>query len=718
MLNKRVYKQKQNLLNNKEEKIIIKENSKGITLVSLVVTIILLLLLSTISIQALTNQGLFEKTNMAELENKRGQITEWLSLKLYETQSENYNKTEEEIIELTRQNVEKNKSQLEKIGKNVNIDSEISTEEDGEQVGPYFYVVVDKDIYKVSMEEQKFIGEDGKLLPIIKLVSISNTSNSITVKLKTSRNEGGKLKYYIKEYDASDYTLVKELEDETYTYEGLKQGVKYSVKVVAENANKLTSEVVGEQTTGTVIDLKEGYLEFTSEPSTWTNTDVQVTVKSNIDTKGYQLQTSKDGEKWDNTTVQVFNTNGDIYARLWDGTNYGGSATGNVKNIDKTLPVIVDVISTDNSITFTAEDNESGIVGVKVTTTDIVPSEFSIVENTKKLNNKVISGLSRDTTYYVWVKDAAGNVNEVKSIKTKNILISNNINKVLSTTDNTELRDEKGNKIIVPAGFKIVVDNTTSNATTVDKGIVIEDATVDSTGKATGTNGSQFVWIPVGTITKADDKIVTIDLNRYSFDTNGNPTAQDENVIDKYFSETTSKGNTVAKDINAFKTSATTSGGYYMGRYEARNGLKINTIKGKPVETGMKQSQAAQYSRDMYSSNKFTSDLINSYAWDTAIVFIQNCGTNAKYSRQSTLNWGYAPTTFGTDVDIQCNVYDMASNLMEWTTETSNASDNPCVTRGGRFNYDGDTTSHRGTYSTDYGGNSITGFRPLLYINI
>ena len=233
-----------------------RRSAKGITLIALVLTILFLLILSTISIQALTNTGIFESASEAKLETKRGQIKDWLGLKLVEVQSENYNKTEEEIIELTRQNVEKNKSQLEKMGKNINIDFEISTEEDGEQVKPYFYIVVDKDIYKVSIEEQKFIGEDGKLLPVIKLVSISNTSNSITVNVKTSRNEGGKLKYYIKENDASDYTLVKELEEETYTYEGLKQGIKNSVKIVAENANKLTSEVTGEQT----IEIESVYL--------------------------------------------------------------------------------------------------------------------------------------------------------------------------------------------------------------------------------------------------------------------------------------------------------------------------------------------------------------------------------------------------------------------------------------------------------------------------
>ena len=394
-----------------------RKTARGITIVSLVVTIILLLILSTVSIQGITKTGLFEKANMAKLENKRGQITEWLNLKLYETQSENYNKTAKEIIELTRQNVEKDKSQLEKMGKNVNIDSEISTEEDGEQVGPYFYVIVDKDIYKVSMEEQKFIGEDGKLLPVIKLISISNTSNSITVKVRTSRNEGGKLKYYIKEYDASDYTLVKELEDETYTYEGLKQGVKYSVKIVAENTNKLTSEVVGEQTTGTVIDLKEGDLEFTSEPSTWTNTNVKVTVKANVDTKGYKLQTSKDGKKWDNTTTQICSTNGYVYARLWDGTNYGGTATGNVENIDKTKPQVGSATATTNSITINATDEASGIIGYALTTTNTEPTEFTVVSNRESLE-VTVEKQKQETTYYVWVKDQAGNISEGKTVTT------------------------------------------------------------------------------------------------------------------------------------------------------------------------------------------------------------------------------------------------------------------------------------------------------------
>ena len=84
--------------------------------------------------------------------------------------------------------------------------------------------------------------------------------------------------------------------------------------------------------------------------------------------------------------------------------------------------------------------------------------------------------------------------------------------KVLSTEKNIELVDAKENKIVIPAGFKII-----GEATTVDKGIVIEDATSGATA------GSQFVWVPVGKITKAQVKEIAEqkmpDLNAASIET-------------------------------------------------------------------------------------------------------------------------------------------------------------------------------------------------------
>ena len=297
------------------------------------------------------------------------------------------------------------------------------------------------------------------------------------------------------------------------------------------------------------------------------------------------------------------------------------------------------------------------------------------------------------------------------------------VGKVLSTTDNTEIKDAKNNKIVVPAGFKIV-----NGATTVDKGIVIEDVT------ETATKGSQFVWIPVGTITKSNGTTATITLGRYDFDaTTGKESAYSGSYIEEDANDTPTLkkyGNTIAKNITKFKNSVATNGGYYIGRYEARtatarnaagNALTQITEKGtENVYNYVTQLQAAQLSQNMYNSDKFTSDLINSYAWDTAIVFIQNCGTNTKYSRQNRLNTSLAQTgtnslTDTSKIDVQCNIYDMASNIVEWTTETSGYSSYPCVSRGGYYNDSDYCTSGR-DYNNTSVSSSRVGFRPLLYL--
>ena len=67
------------------EKII---NNKGITLVALVITIIILLILAAISIQALTGSGLFEKTKDAEEKTTKAQLKEEIELAIQEIQIE------------------------------------------------------------------------------------------------------------------------------------------------------------------------------------------------------------------------------------------------------------------------------------------------------------------------------------------------------------------------------------------------------------------------------------------------------------------------------------------------------------------------------------------------------------------------------------------------------------------------------------------------------
>ena len=131
------------------------------------------------------------------------------------------------------------------------------------------------------------------------------------------------------------------------------------------------------------------------------------------------------------------------------------------------------------------------------------------------------------------------------------------------------------------------------------------------------------------------------------------------------------------------------------------------------------QGQAALVSQNMYKNDKYVeSDLINSYAWDTAIVYIQAMG-NANYAnanRDTTGNKSLMNT--GSTGDEKCKIFDMAGNTREWTTEYSTSTYSsgayPCTRRGGGYDGSGSYTSYRyngnATYSYDY-----ISFRPLLY---
>ena len=137
------------------------------------------------------------------------------------------------------------------------------------------------------------------------------------------------------------------------------------------------------------------------------------------------------------------------------------------------------------------------------------------------------------------------------------------------------------------------------------------------------------------------------------------------------------------------------------------------------------QLNAAQVARNMYAENKdangnsvgVESDLVNSYAWDTAIVYIQEMGHTNYANTDSGSNTNLMNT--GETGDVVCNIYDMAGNESEWITETSSYKTNSvyasiCVYRGGNWVEYYTTTRNYGINTTVV-GNSIS-FRSTLYV--
>ncbi len=309
--------------------------------------------------------------------------------------------------------------------------------------------------------------------------------------------------------------------------------------------------------------------------------------------------------------------------------------------------------------------------------------------------------------------------------------------------DTTTITDDLDNPVTVPGGFNIAEDSGTK----VEEGIVIEDS-----------NNNQFVWIPVGeyNVTEEIEKItepdtqdgkLTNELTRRDW--------PDENVVanpilvngddaiagfaasnqdEYYYGE--GNENSVAKDqIDAFKTSANANKGFYIGRHEA--GTEIERIEYSQLTIPLVQAniypyvyvdrdEAKQQAEAMYSGNKYvTSELISSYAWDTALNYI--CQTNEKgYLLATTTDEVYGnmetnnrKKTGEYEADNYSNIHDLLGNCREWTTEYSSctlAGQNSCILRGANYVFSGYCAASR-QYESIGVRYEFDSFRIQLYIN-
>ena len=299
----------------------------------------------------------------------------------------------------------------------------------------------------------------------------------------------------------------------------------------------------------------------------------------------------------------------------------------------------------------------------------------------------------------------------------------------IATAERNEYYDAEADKTAkIPIGFTV---SDKEGETSINGGLVVY-----------APDNSEYVWIPVDGIIGEDGDLNDVNaeniadrkilLGRYVFKSDGTvdttegttPTTLGGQLkissTDSYYytEDTTGKGNTVAtgeKGIDSFIQSVRDNGGYYIARYEASENTSTNKADSKydkTVWTNITQPNASIACQNLYEG--VNSDLVNSYAWDTAILFIQKYA-DSDYSRQDGKSINSSKQTTGLSGDIQLNIYDMAGNCREWTTETSSISAFPCVVRGGIYNDSNYYTSYR-IYNNTTGAFSGFSFRSLLYL--
>ena len=290
----------------------------------------------------------------------------------------------------------------------------------------------------------------------------------------------------------------------------------------------------------------------------------------------------------------------------------------------------------------------------------------------------------------------------------------------------TVLKDDLNNDVTIPKEFHVDKEDS---GTKVEDGIIIEDDI-----------GNQFVWIPVGSYqtTDIDEQTKINELTRRTFTENGATPVTGDEVIDLYYyGEGNANSCTISNGVNSidvFKESANPKsetnpdghGGFYIGRYEQGVG---NVCKaGVEPYVNVTRDAAKAAAESMYNENEkieATTELISSYAWDTALNFIcQN--SEQGYVLATTTDETYGNIGTGSlkqtgeyTRDKYSNICDLLGNCWEWGTEYSDISVGdelrPCVVNGAWCgNNNGFASMCNGTTIDDY--NDYLSFRIQLYI--
>ena len=248
----------------------------------------------------------------------------------------------------------------------------------------------------------------------------------------------------------------------------------------------------------------------------------------------------------------------------------------------------------------------------------------------------------------------------------------------------------------VPKGF-------THKEGTKDTGLVIQDE-----------KGNEFVWVPATESTYAKDTSFLV----------AKPTGDD----------------TLPNGITDETADVVKYGGFYIGRYEAgipegetsisnKIGIPVSK-KGVIVWTNIEYINAKASAESMISNEYVQTGLITGTAWDTTCHWIEDSLKSINESARLTdsryygnYNNSLAPAnensgtkrTAGFSENWKTkNIYDLAGNVWEWTSEAGGSG---FLSRGGSYFNDGSDrpVSYRINLDASVTGGNV-GFRPRLYI--
>ena len=330
----------------------IKKN-RGITLVNLVITIIIIIILATVAINfAFGNNGLINRAEQAKLQQEIATVRETLTMVLGDAFIEKKLNPEYDQNEFLDKFIKSREPNVYLEEEAIGLDGHVFE--------------LDRSVPELGKYQGEITGPRIKEIKVIE-----ETTNSASIEVVAINAEEATYEYWYKNEAEGQEQWEKVETDKnsnTCTISGLTQGEIYNIKVIIT-----TKEGSTEGTTNIQLgEMPKGAVTFT--PVEWVG-DGTATTTINTSETGYTLQYQiVEGEEqtedtaWKTATtgqtIEGLHHNETVYGRLWDGTNAGSEASVNIK--DKTSPTISSFTATNvtyNSITIqvNASDLESGI---------------------------------------------------------------------------------------------------------------------------------------------------------------------------------------------------------------------------------------------------------------------------------------------------------------------------------------------------------------------
>ena len=282
--------------------------------------------------------------------------------------------------------------------------------------GDKVYVRGVKDGEMVISEKQFDILDT--ISPTVTIADSSSTTNNISITATATDNEAGmgsspQYTFYIKKTSEEDsaYVQISSGSSTSVTKGELEQDTSYTVKVevsdVAGNKGEATKEII----TRKIADAGEGLTNgaIVASAPQWSNGTAGITLSTS---SGLTIQYQINGASgsWTNgTSVTGLQHNDTVFARLTDGKNYGGEAS--ITILDTIEPQITNlqVTSYDTSsitIKVEANDEQTGIAKYqfeyKLSTNPYYTSAGTIETSDNSYTYKY-TGLTDGTTYEIRV---------------------------------------------------------------------------------------------------------------------------------------------------------------------------------------------------------------------------------------------------------------------------------------------------------------------------